>query len=93
MGRRVRSPASAVSRNAWHIAADWVEAFAPVLWAWVDTQLRQQAQRLQELAEAARASGIPVAEPLVILVDNVPVYGPDLDFGQARHDSGFYTPQ
>lgn len=87
---RVRSPASAASRNAWHIAADWVEAFAPVIWAPLDSELRDRAQVTQTAIEAARAAGSPIEYPLVILVDDVPVYGPDLDSGKSRRDSGFF---
>jgi len=90
--RRTASAASKASRNAWHIAADWVEAFSRVIYEPVEEQLRADAmterQRLDELVE----TGVVLDRPQVILVDDVPVYGRDLDRKtRTRRDAGYFV--
>lgn len=90
--RRAASAASKASRNAWHIAADWVEAFSRVIYEPVEEQLRADAmterQRLDELVE----TGVVLDRPQVILVDDVPVYGRDLDRKtRTRRDAGYFV--
>jgi len=85
------SPAAKASRNDWHIAADWVEVFGPVIYAPVEAKLRSEA-----LAERARldemlGNGAVLDTPQVVLIDDVPVYGVDLAGGKARRDAGFYV--
>lgn len=84
-----RSDAARLRRNAWHTAADWVEAFGPVVFEELDARLRARA-----LAERARLDGLleqgePLDRPQVLLLDDVPVYGRTLDRA-ARRDDGFY---
>lgn len=90
--RRTASAASKASRNAWHIAADWVEAFSRVIYEPVEEQLRAEAiaerERLDELVE----TGAALDRPRVILVDDVPVYGRDLDRKtRTRRDAGYFV--
>lgn len=88
--RRV-SPASRAARNAWHIAADWTEVFGPVVWNEVDGDLRKAAyserERLDDLMEANQ----PIDYPQVLLLDDQPVYGRDLDDRRRRRDAGYYV--
>lgn len=92
-GSRRTSARARAARNAWHIAADWVEAFAPAIYEPVDEQLRSAAYieraRLDELV----ADGKPAQPPQVVFLDDVPVYGRDLDdrSKKARRDAGFYV--
>ena len=51
------------SRRFWHVGADIVEAFAPVLWEKTDADLRER-------AEKNRALG-----PATWVIDEIPVYG------------------
>ena len=80
--KRQMSAAATEGRNAWHIAADWTEAFAPAIYDPLDAKLRQQ----------ALTAG---THPKVLLVDDMPVYGQELDprarKGRVRRDSGFYV--
>lgn len=52
-GRKPKNPGSAAANNCWHVAADWVEAFAPAIYAPVEQRLREQA-----LAERARLDAL-----------------------------------
>jgi hypothetical protein len=90
--KRKVSQASKESRNAWHIAADWVEAFSPVIYQPVDEQLRHDAQLERARLDELRKNRQPLDRPQVILVDDEPVYGRDLDRkGRARRDAGYYV--
>lgn len=89
-GKKRRSASSEASRNAWHIAADWTEAFSPPIWQQVDTQLRNRADNERQRLDALIANGEPPNRPQVVLVDDIPVYGRDLDGGKARRDAGFF---
>lgn len=79
---------SRLSRNAWHIAADWTEAFAPVIFGPIDAQLRATA--LTERARLDAATGPSLDRPQVLLIDDVPVYGRDDGTGTSRRDAGFF---
>jgi len=76
------SPSATEGRNAWHIAADWTEAFSPSIYEPLDAKLRRQALTAD-------------THPKVLLIDDVPVYGQELDpqarKGRVRRDSGFYV--
>lgn len=79
-----------LSRNAWHIAADWTEAFAPVVFAPLEAELRASALAERARLDAEPADGLRLDRPQVLLLDDVPVYGRDDDSGVARRDAGFY---
>ncbi|GAB3989470.1 hypothetical protein [Nocardioides marmoraquaticus] len=87
--RRAKNPRSAESHNVWHIAADWCEAFSPVIYEPVATRLREAAvadrARLDELA----AAGASRVNPQVLLLDDIPVYG-RAGGGKSRRDEGFF---
>jgi len=86
------SQATKDSRNAWHIAADWVEAFSPVVYAPIDVRLRESARAERERLDELRAAGLPLERPQVLLVDDVPVYGRDLDRKKrSRRDAGYFV--
>ena len=90
--KRKVSEASKASRNSWHIAADWVEAFSPVIYAPVEEKLRSGALAERERLDGLRAGGGLLDRPQVILVDDVPVYGRDLDRkGRSRRDAGYFV--
>ena len=72
--RRTPSARSAEARNRWHVAADWVEMYAPVLWEPLHAQLRAA-----EAAEHAHRAALSAEErsrdgrPQVLLLDDTPV--------------------
>lgn len=86
-----KSAGSVASRNAWHIAADWTEAFSPVIYEPVERRLRQRALAERVRLDERDAAGLPLERPQVLLIDDMPVYGRDLDGGKARRDAGFYV--
>ena len=86
------SAASKASHRVWHIGADWVEAFAPVIWEPVETRLRARAFAERARLDAVIDAGEPLDRPQVILIDDVPIYGQDPDRpGHQRRDAGFYV--
>lgn len=91
-GRRSSARARA-ARNAWHIGADWVEAFAPVVYEPVDDQLRSAAYNERARLDEMWANGEVLERPQIVLVDDVPVYGRDLDdrSKKSRRDAGFFV--
>jgi hypothetical protein len=89
--KRRRSSSSAASANAWHIAAGWTEAFAPVVFDPRERTLRAHALAERARLDALRAAGQPLDQPQVLLLDDVPVYGRDrAGSGRSRRDDGFY---
>lgn len=74
-----RSDPARLRRNGWHTAADWVEAFAPVVFELVEVRLHKQAVTERARLDARLAAGKPVDRPQVLLLDDVPVYGRTLD--------------
>lgn len=85
------SAASRESRRAWHIAADWTEAFSPVIYAPVDESLRTQAMLERARLDALIDGGEPLERPQVLLLDDVPVYGRDLGAKtRSRRDRGYF---
>ncbi len=88
--KRKPLPRSTASPDVWHIAADWVEAFGPVVWAPVEQRLRAAALAQREANDALLAAGGEVRRPQVLLLDDVPVYARDRTTGKSRRDAGFY---
>ena len=74
-GQKVRKPGERVSqgqlesRRFWHTAADFVEVYGPVLWAFEEEQLRLRDKQMME-----EAISIP-ARPTVLVLDALPVFG------------------
>lgn len=92
-GRKQTKPkgeAAREARRSWHIAADWVEVFGPVIYDPVDAWLRAEAYAERERLDEQWANGEVLDRPQVILVDDVPVYGRDLDTKNPRRDEGFF---
>lgn len=86
------STASKASRNSWYIAAGWVEAFGPIVYQPIDERLRANAAAERERLDTLIRARKPLERPQVILVDDVPVYGRDLDrSGKARRDAGYFV--
>lgn len=86
------SERSKESRNAWHIAADWVEAFSPVIYGPIDLELRTKALAKRAEIDRMKARGELVDRPQVVLVDEVPVWGRDLNRKKKmRRDAGYYV--
>lgn len=79
---------SVESRAAWRIAANWVEAFAPVVWDPIDARLRAAALAERSRIDADQLVGIAPSRPQIIVVDDVPVFGKD--GAGRRRDGGFY---
>jgi len=84
-----KNPRSAESHNVWHIAADWCEAFSPVLYGPIDTRLREHALAERARLDAQVAAGQRRTRPQVLLLDDIPVYG-RVGGGKARRDEGFF---
>jgi hypothetical protein len=83
--------AASEARRSWHIAADWCEAFGPVVYAEVDARLRAQALEERARLDALRDAGQPLDRPQVVLLDEVPVYGRTLERRKrSRRDDGFW---
>lgn len=81
------------SRNSWHIAADWVEAFSPVIYGPIEKQLRESALDQRRHLDWRKAQGLPLERPQVVLIDDVPVWGRDLDpknKKKMRRDAGYH---
>lgn len=90
--RRRISPSSKASHSAWHIAAGWTEAFAPVVYAEVEQRLRERAVTERARLDARLATGLPLDWPQVLLLDDLPVYGREVGGSRkARRDDGFYV--
>ena len=89
--KRRKSSSSAESANAWHIAADWTEAFGPVVFEPIEARLRREALSERARLDALRDAGLPLVRPQVLLLDDVPVYGRDRSgSGKSRRDDGFF---
>lgn len=87
-----KSRAASASRNAWHIAADWVEAFSPVIYTEVDAGLRARALAERARLDALIHEGKPLVRPQVVLIDDVPVFGRSLDGKtRSRRDAGYFV--
>ena len=102
-GRRVRrvanehgelvlaTDAASEARRSWHVAADWCEAFGPVIYAEVDARLRAQVLEQRVRLDAVRDAGQPLDRPQVVLLDEVPVHGRTLErCKRSRRDDGFW---
>lgn len=70
-----RSYTAARGKSAWHLAADLVEQYAPLLWRDVDKQMRDrdQAQRAANDELLAASPGAALAAPVTWLLDEQPV--------------------
>lgn len=86
--RKRRSRAAVESRRIWHIAARWVEAFAPVIWQPIDDRLRADALAERARLDAAIAAGEPLERPQVWILDDKPVWGGEKR--SKRRDGGFF---
>lgn len=86
---RTKNPRSAESHNVWHIAADWCEAFSPAIYDPIDARLRAHALAERARLDALAASGQRRANPQVLLLDDIPVYG-RVGGGKSRRDEGFF---
>ncbi len=73
---RKRSPATRFYGRFWQIAAGFVEAFAPILWAEAERRMRER--------EAASA----LLGPVVWILDEIPVYGLD-ESGHRKKTDGY----
>lgn len=72
--RRTPSPRSSEARNRWHVAADWVEMFAPVLWQPLHEQLLEEERAEHERRAALDPAGRSAdGRPQVLLLDDMPV--------------------
>jgi hypothetical protein len=88
---KAKNPRAADSHNVWHIAADWCEAFSPVVFEPVEAALRAQARTERARLDAQLAAEAPLERPQVLLLDDKPVYGRDRSAdGAARRDNGFF---
>ena len=86
-----KSRGTAASNNAWHIAADWTEAFAPAIFGPLEDRLRRAALTERQQLDELRAQGKLASPPQVVLLDDVPVYGRAWGQDNARRDEGFFV--
>jgi transposase-like protein len=68
------SGASDDAKNAWHLAADVVEQYAPVLYAHTIAQVHAREAQQRVVNDAVLAAGQVVSEPITFLLDEVPIY-------------------
>lgn len=83
-GRAKAKGGKADSRNSWHIAADWCETFAPVLWEHVEGRLRDRVGRAVAERDRLAASGEVNPKPVVIAIDEFPVWTRQVDENSKR---------
>ncbi|MGZ4436507.1 MAG: hypothetical protein ACXV2H_06850 [Actinomycetes bacterium] len=71
-----QSYTAAQGKGAWHLAADLVEQYAPLLWRGVEQQLqeREHGQRATNDAQLAANPQAALAAPITWLLDEQPVY-------------------
>lgn len=64
------------ARNAWHLAANLVEQYAPVLWDHTMSRIEAQEIRQRELNDdfLRRNPGRRLSQPIVYLLDELPVF-------------------
>jgi hypothetical protein len=70
---------SRLARNAWHVAADWTETFSPVLWDHLDARLRAETAGRLARRDELLAAGLSDPEPMVVVIDDVPIYATGTD--------------
>jgi hypothetical protein len=70
---KAKSAGSVQSANAWHTAADWVEAFSPVLWDNLEPRMRAADLVDRGRSDTEAADGEPLSQPMVLLLDEIPV--------------------
>ncbi len=90
--KKVKNVSAATRRDraAWHIAADWVEAFSPVLYGPLDERLRAEALAERTRLDALRRARRRLDRPQVVLIDDVPVWGRDPEDKSGRtRQAGF----
>lgn len=68
-----------LAQHSWHIAADWVETFAPVLWDHLDANLRDRTTVALDRRAQLCEDGAPDDQPMVVLLDDVPINAPTTD--------------
>lgn len=72
--QRQSSPRSSEARRRWHVAADWVEMYAPVLWQPLHERLLEKElsehQRRSQMSEKDRGAD---GRPQVLLLDDIPI--------------------
>lgn len=72
--QRQANPRSSDARRRWHVAADWVEMYAPVLWQPLHERLREEEHtehhRRALMNEEERAAD---GRPQVLLLDDIPI--------------------
>ena len=70
---RTKYAGSALSANAWHTAADWVETFSPVLWADLEPRMLAADLAARDRNDAELATHGRLSQPTVLLLDEIPV--------------------
>lgn len=86
--RKSTSESSRRKRAAWRIAANWIDAFSPVIWEPIEAKLRAEALAERSRLDALIAAGKPVDWPQILIVDDSPVWG--RAGVSKRRDGGFY---
>jgi len=66
-----------LSANAWHTAADWVEAFAPVLRQDLEPRLLAEEAAARAANDELLTAGNPMRHPVVCAVAASPLPGRD----------------
>lgn len=82
-GRQPRQPETPATKpkrlgkeqadNAWHLAADIVEAYSPVFWGPLEAKLRARAQAERARLDADRAAGRPLDRPMIWIADELTI--------------------
>lgn len=68
-----RSWPSERGRSAWHVAADIVEQYSPVLYAHVEKGIRAREAKLRATNDRVKAAGQVSAQPITFVLDEIPI--------------------
>jgi hypothetical protein len=76
IGTPTRKPEeTAESNRRWHIAADWVETYAPVFWEPLEAELKARALAERRRIDADVVAGLPLRRPIIWVADELTIFG------------------
>lgn len=70
-----KRPASAAANARWHIGADWVDCYGPVIWEPLEAEMRARAVAERHRVDADLDAGRALERPLIWIADEQPIHG------------------